>query len=143
MAIVNRDLDSTQQRAEYQSSLANTVTGATYHVALVPYPARLISCYATGVGLSGAPHISLWAHRFIAGTGFTSIVMGSTVVLPAFGTSGGVTLSVQAAGNTYLLQAGDALVLYAQNANTGATEIQVATVVQALQDIKSEFGVGQ
>lgn len=143
MAIVNRDLDNTEQRETLNGQIQAAVTGVTYCVAQVAYPAQLISAWVSGRGLSGTPHLSMWLHRFTPGSGFTSIVMGSTVALPSFGTSGGITFNVSAAGVTYPLQTGDQLVIYTQAANTAADQISSSLVVEALQDIKTAYGVGQ
>lgn len=140
MAVVNRDLDPTQKVAVLTGVAQPYVVAATYSVGPIPWPSKLVAAQAQANGLSGAPQMFLQLHRFIAGTGFTSIVLGSTVVVPAFGTSGGVTLSVSAAGTTYPLLAGDLLVFSNPAANTAAAQANIACVIQATQDIKSAFG---
>ena len=141
MAIVNRDLYSTQQRDTYSASLVNTVTGATYNLMTVPYPATLIAANVAANGLSGAPNYSLWLQRFIAGAGITSIVMGTSQVITTFGTSGAIGFSLNGSGASFQLLAGDALILSTAAANTASTSTSVTLVIQALQDIKSHFGV--
>lgn len=140
MAIVNRDLDVTEQRHVLLGVAQPLIVAATYHIGPVPFPSKLVAAQASAIGLSGAPQLILQLHRFIAGTGFTAITLGSTVVLPAFGTSGGVSMSVQAAGVTFPLQAGDVLVFNNPVADTAAARCNVACVIQATQDIRSAFG---
>lgn len=141
MAIVNRDLFSTQQRDSYSAALAPTVTGLTYGIMTVPYPATLIAANVAANGLSGAPNFSLWLQRFIVGTGITSIVMGTSQVITTFGTSGAIGFSLNGSGASFPLQAGDQLILSTAAANTATASTSVTLVIQALQDIKSHFGV--
>lgn len=140
MAIVNRDLETSEQRHVLSASVDNTITGATYGLCVVPFQSKLISAMASSVGLSGAPIGTLWMHRFIVGTGFTSIVLGTSVAIPAYGLSGGVTFNVLAAGVTNPLQSGDQLTLATGGANTGSVRTVVTFVIQALQDIRTAFG---
>lgn len=143
MAIVNRDLDVTEQRHVVNASVDNAVTGATYGLGLIPFQGKIVAGMIGAVGLSGAPVGTIWLHRFIVGTGFTSIALGSSFLIPAFGVSGGATLSLQAAGVTYPLQSGDQITLATGAANTGAVRIEVTYVIQAQQDLRSAFGIGQ
>ena len=141
MAIVNRDLFSTQQRDCYSAALAPTATGLTYAIMTVPYPATLIAANVSANGLSGAPNYSLWLQRFIAGSGITSIPMGTSQVITTFGTSGAIGFSLNGSGASFPLLAGDALILSTAAANTSSASTSVTIVIQALQDIKSHFGV--
>ncbi len=143
MAIVNRDLDYTEQRHVVSVALANTSTGVTYPVMVVPFPSKIVACYEGALGLSGSPVHSLWLQRFVVGAGLTSIVLGSTIPVAAIGTSGTALqgFTVLASGVTYPLQAGDTIALYTQGANAGTVETTVTVVIQALQDIRTAFGV--
>lgn len=140
MAIVNRDLDSSQQRETYVSTIAPTATGLTYLLAVVPFPAQLIAVQQTAVGLSGAPNHSLWLNRFVVGSGITTMIFGNSIVVTANGTSGPQGFSLATAAS-FLLQAGDVLLLSTAAANTAAASVAVTTVVKALQDYKTSFGV--
>ena len=139
MAIVNRDLDSTQQIDVMVGQASSVATGATYCMAVVPYPSRLISASLVAAGLSGSPNCSLWLQRMVPGVGITSICLGASLVAQVFGTSGAQEFTIQG-GVTYPLQEGDALLLATAAANTGANHVAVSLCVQALQDIKSYFG---
>lgn len=141
MAIVNRDLDATQQVETLVGQVSSTSTGVTYCMATIPYPAQLIAASQCAVGLSGAPNHSLWIQRFVAGSGVTSIVVGASMVSVVFGTSGGQSFSIIGTGASNLLQTGDLILLSTAAANTAAAHVSVTLVVQALQDIKSCFGV--
>jgi hypothetical protein len=140
MAICNRDLDVSQQRQEYQATIAPTATGLTYLLAVVPYPARLVAMAQGAVGLSGAPNHSIWLNRFVVGSGITTISFGNSLVTTAMGTSGIQSFSLPLA-STFPLQAGDVLLLSTAASNTSAASVCVTTVIQALQDYKTEFGV--
>ncbi len=140
MPLVNRDCDSSQQRDVVNASITNTITGQTYNLCLVPYPATLLAAQQAVCGLSGAPNHSLWIQRFIVGTGLTSINVGVSLVAATFGTSGSQGFSVSA-GVTYPLQANDVIMLSTAAANTAATSVAITLVIKALQDIKTHFGV--
>lgn len=150
MAICNRDLDSTQQINTFNCSLGGNpavaassapglITGQTYQLAIVPYQSTLSSAMVTSVGLSGAPNLSLWVQRFIAGSGLTSMAVGASLVATAFGVSGAQTFTIAGAGLTGL-QAGDVLVLSTAAANTAANNVVVTLALKALQDIRTTFG---
>lgn len=150
MAICNRDLDSTQQINTFNCSLGgnpavtNTsapgiITGQTYMLAIVPYQSQLASAMVSTMGVSGAPNLSLWVQRFIAGSGVTSMAVGGSLVATTFGTSGAQTFVIAGAGLTGL-QAGDVLALSVAAANTAANNVVVTLALKALQDIRTTFG---
>lgn len=139
MAIVNRDLDSSQQIMNYNTLVANTTVGASYALCVVPMPGTLLGAGVISKGLSGAPNLSLWIERFIAGAGYTAINVGASMAAWVYGTSGGQTFNV-GAGITFPLQAGDAISLATAGANTAALAHTVTLAIKATQDIKSQFG---
>ena len=143
MPIVNRDLDASQQTNMLTTSLTNLINGQTYVVFEAPYPCQLISAQNVSIGVSGAPNHSLWLNRFVVGSGVTSVVIGNSIVVTTFGTSGAQGFSLpNAATTTLLFQAGDILTLStAGGAGTASINTAVTFVVKALQDIKSAFGV--
>ena len=150
MAICNRDLDSTQQIYTFNCPLVGNaatgtgpvpglVTGATYQLAIVPYQSTLSAAMVSVSGVSGAPNLSLWVNRFIAGAGVTSMAIGASLVATTFGTSGAQTFTIAGAGLTGL-QAGDVISLSVAAANTGANAGSVVLALKALQDIRTTFG---
>jgi hypothetical protein len=139
MAIVNRDLDSSQQVVNMSALVQNTSVGSSYALAVIPCPMQLVGAGVASKGLSGAPNLSLWIERFVVGTGYTAIAIGASLVAQAFGTSGGQTFNV-GAGVTYTLQAGDVVSLASAGANTAALMHNVTLALKALQDIKTSFG---
>lgn len=144
MAIVNRDLDPSQQIVNFQANLVVGSTGygigLTQAVAIMPSAGQLVSAGVACQGLSGAPNLSLWLNRFVVGTGFTSICIGASLVAQSLGTSGGQTFNV-GAGVTWPLQAGDVVTLCMDGSNVAARSVSINLAVKALQDIKSQFGV--
>ena len=152
MAIVNRDLDSSQQTAVLNCAIYSSLsagasagvvtpgvqTGKTYVLANIGSPAQLVAAAAGAYGVSGSLATSLWIYRFAGG--FTSIAVGQTLAVQGYGTSGLQGISCFA-GSTFLLQNGDQVALYAQGANAACDSITVSLVVKALQDIKTSFGV--
>ena len=140
MAIVNRDLDVSQQGMQVNESLGAVVTAATYPVWVVPFPCQLIAAQQTVRGLSGAPNHSLWLTRFVAGAGGTQIAIGASMVAADWGVSGCQTYTITAAAASYPLQAGDLVALRTAAADTAAGTVAVTLVVRCLQDIKSYFG---
>lgn len=139
MAIVNRDLDSSQQVVNFSELVQNTTVGSSYGLVVVPCQMQLVGAGVISKGLSGAPNLSLWIERFIAGSGYTAINVGASLVAQAFGTSGGQTFNC-ASGVTWQLQAGDVVSLATAGANTAALSHTVTLALKALQDIKSSFG---
>lgn len=139
MAIVNRDLDPSQQQVVLGAQVSNTATGATYCLGIVPFPAQFMAAQQVAVGLSGAPNHSIWIQRFVVGAGVTSINIGASLVSQVFGTSGAQAFTAPGSA-TFLLQAGDALLLATAAANTGAAQVNVTMVLKALQDIRTHFG---
>lgn len=150
MAIVNRDLDSSQQRVVYQAIVNGTPSGIsagivnpgvataqTFPLVNITAPGQLVAASEAVYGLSGAPVHSLWIYRFAGG--FTSIAVGQTQAATAFGTSGVQGFSLF--GASWLLLAGDQLVLYTQAANTAVAQANVTIVVKNLQDIRTDFNV--
>ncbi len=137
MAIINRDLGTSQKQETWQCQVDPTITGQTYALAILPFPAELTAATQSAVGLSGAPNHSLWIQRFVAGSGVTSINIGASLVTGAFGTSGGQSFTIS--GYSNLLQTGDLILLSTAASNTATLQTTVTLVVKALQDIKTYF----
>ena len=141
MAIVNRELDASEQRKTVQADFALTATGVTLLCAQIPVASELQAVRVAAVGISGSPTVAFTIGRFIAGTGFTSITGGATTLtLTAFGTSGLQTMAVNASGSSLTaLTAGDVLQLTTGGANAAATSLSVSFVVKELVDIKNQY----
>jgi len=152
MAIVNRDLDPSQQREMYVANLVGTasaasagifspvlVTGNTFPLALITSQSQLVSGGVAAWGLSGSPVLSFWLYRFAGG--FTSIAIGQTLAVTAFGTSGALGISVLPAATTYQLQAGDQIVAHLLGSNSALDKATVTLVCRNLQDIVTDFSV--
>ena len=152
MPLVNRDKDQSEQRDLYQSSITGTAsgvsagvmnpvvaTGQTYPLCVISRPGQLIAAGTACWGISGTPNHNLWVYRFAGG--FTSILVGASLAPTAFGTSGYVGYSMAAASISFPLQTGDQIVLNTTGSNAAFASVQIALVVKALQDIKSDFGV--
>ena len=147
MAIVNRDLDVSQQKDVYQyvSNFVGSTTvstGATGWIGMVPYPGVIQSARLGAQGLSGAMLVALQVLRFA--NGGTSIAVSiSNMVCFDSGLSGIQGYSGLAAeGSTLLqLQAGDILQFQTSGANTAARVLLLEVVVKKTQDIVSHNGV--
>lgn len=150
MPIINRDLDTSQQKECYVANLDRTPSGIsagilnpglataqTFVVCNVPFPATLVSIEESVYGLSGTPTHSFWIYRFAGG--FTSIQVGASFNVTAFGTSGSLAHSLYAAA-TFPLLAGDQIALYCLGTNAAVASAQVSVVVKALQDYKTYWG---
>lgn len=143
MAIVNRDLDSSEQLYVLQhSSPAVVATGATIYAALVPSPGQLLEFKVAGKGLSGTPTYDVEIHRWTS-AGVTVIAPGSAITMAvAFGVSGGaIGATYAAASSLAAVQAGDVLVVKSGGANTASTGLVAAFVLKATQDIKKSFDI--
>ncbi len=149
MAIINRDLDVSQQKMDYQVSLSQTAVAASAGINYVcftaAYPCVVRAINIAAATVSGTPSLSFNTNRFIVGAGSTVLAnVGATTALLAFGTSGSVGVSVPAQSSTLaLLSAGDTVVMTAlfSAGNVALGGFNATIVVQALQDIKSYFNV--
>ena len=144
MAIVNRDLDVTQQRYVFTNNQSAVVgVSALIHVGIVPCAAQLLQVATNAFGLSGSPTVGVQIQRFVVGAGLTTIPLNgsSLLTITALSTSGMQTQTLPASGSTLLnLLKGDDIQLVTSTANTAATYV-VEAVVQILQDVKQDYGV--
>lgn len=147
MAVINRALDASEQRKIIAAKYVATelTNGLTNHIGFVPWPGVIDAGQIAVEGVSGAPAYVLGVARFIVGTGFTLIVVGSSQVPPALGTSGvmGSGLSLPASGSTLLNVLANDLLMLSTLGGTGAaaTKVSVSVVVKPIQDIKTHFGL--
>lgn len=146
MAIVNRTLDTTEQRKVFGVVAGAVATGVTGLICAVPYPCVLDEGQIMAFGLSGSPSYAISIQRFIAGTGFTTIVIatGTSNTPPAYGTSGVGSSGIVfvAAGSTLRnLLANDVLAFTSGVANTAVTNLAINVVLRPIQDIKVHFGL--
>lgn len=145
MGVANRDLDVSEQKRTVHMSYQTLVNGITLPVFIAPYPMVIKAAEIQCVGISGAPNAQLLICRWLGtGGGGVSIVTGlaSTMVIPSYGLSGPLAASLAAPGSTLLnLNTGDLLYLNIGGGTAAAaTAASISVVVQALQDIKSDFG---
>jgi hypothetical protein len=138
--IANRDKDQSERKLVLEETIRPTVTGATYPIGVVPFPAQVLAGYEAAYGLSGAPVGQIKVHRFIPGTGVT-IINGifSSMAVTAFGTSGLMTHTIVGA-TANLLMPDDVLFYETAVANTAVASTSVSVVIQAIEDIKTMFG---
>ena len=153
MAIVNRDLDASQQKTSFVVNLTPVTTGVTYPIVNVPYAGVITNFSACAMGLSGSPIVNLEIHRMTSG-GFTQITGGMTnLTLQALGTSGPQAGVLAAVGYTLIagvivvqssslltVNYNDVIVLKTSGANTAAVALSGAVVIQSTQDVRSHFG---
>lgn len=149
MAIVNRDLDGSQQKDVYAVRIgggfgasAGLVTGLTLAVLPVPYACELESVRTYAQGVSGSPIISFFKNVYVSGSGQTVYAMGlSGIVLVNFASIGLQGASILSGGATTLqLSAGDEIIITTTGANSACTELSINLVLQKLQDIVSTNG---
>lgn len=151
MPIINRDLDASQQKESWNVVLNGTPSGIsagilnpglatanTFVVCNIPYPATLVNIAEAVYGLSGTPTHSFWIYRFAGG--FTSMQVGASYNVTAFGTSGVLSHSLYG-GASWPLLAGDQIALYCLGSGAAVANAEVTVVVKALQDYKTYFGV--
>ena len=152
MAIVNRDLDPTQQRYVFSnaglfyngtSAVLNTVgSSQIINVGIAPCASQLLQVATSAFGLSGSPIIGVQVQRFVVGSGLTTIAWSTSLLtVTAFSTSGIQTQLLPASGASgFGLLKGDAIQMITSGANTSAVYM-VEAVLQILQDVKSDYGV--
>lgn len=145
MAIVNRDLDPSEQNYVVSAVLDDQATGVSAWVGLVKSPGQIREWVYAAKGVSGTPVYTLAIARWTSG-GITNIALGtSAAVAAAYGTSGGVVIGGTLASSSTLgaVQAGDLLVVNTGGSNAAVTDLLVDVVVKATQDIKKSHDVGQ
>jgi hypothetical protein len=138
MPIINREYDISEKR-QVICEIVNNKAAGTYGLFLVPYAMSLDGVRSAAVGVSGAVVAQVAVQRFIAGTGFTSILVGSTITVTAVGTSGAQGISQSGGASLFNLQQDDLVSLV--TTGTGVTEHTIGLVLKALQDIKSPQGL--
>lgn len=150
MSVLNRTLDITEQRKVLglpNLKAADLTNGITSVIGVVPWPCVLDSAQIAMTGISGAPNYQINVDRFIAGTGFTTIILatGTSNTPPAYGTSGvGISGMILApTGSTLLnLLANDMLMLTTGGGVAAAAKAaSVSVVLIPLQDSKVHFGI--
>lgn len=141
MAIVNRDLDASEQKMVYPFALNPLNVGVTAVAAIVTTPGTLVGAQIQAQGLSGAAVVSCEILRFNAGAGVTGILLGATLALTSVGTSGPQSYTLPAAGSSLVqVLSGDMIVFRNIPANTAAALFAGSVVIKATQDIKSHLG---
>lgn len=138
MPIINRELDVSEKRQVIVEKTENKAAG-TYGLYLVPYPCALESARVAAAGVSGTVVAQMAVQRFIAGSGLTSILTGATITVTTIGTSGMQGISLLGGASLFNLQQDDLVSIV--TTGTGITELTVAIVCKALQDIKSPQGL--
>lgn len=143
MALINRDKDVSEQK-EVIRFVSNTQlsAGASYLMAMLPYPCTIVGMEGGAIGLSGSPQLLLRLARIASG-GATSIALGiSNLVLSNLGASGPFGYSgLAATGSTLLLaQYKDILVAEIVGANTAAAQTCLDVIVKRTQDVVSMNG---
>lgn len=142
MAILNRDLDASQQKEVVRMTWPSQVsTGASLLIGILPSLGVIQSMRAVAIGQSGAMEMSLYVAR--NASGYTTFPVGiSNLVIP--GASGGVGgySGLAAVGSTLLnVLAGDVLVATLAGANSAAAQLSVEIVIKKTQDIVSMNGI--
>jgi hypothetical protein len=146
MAVVNRDLDPSQQRLNWLNVAGTqSVVGVSAILALgiAPCAMQVLAVAVEASGLSGAPTAGIQIQRFVVGSGLTTILVNgsSLLTVQAYSTSGAQAMVLPASGSTLVqLLRGDQLQMITSTANTAASYV-VEAVVQVLQDVKSDFGL--
>jgi hypothetical protein len=138
MAIVNRDLDVSEQKDVIKFNRLLAATGATLPMWVAPYPFEIVEVNLTARALSGAPTARVDVYKFGGTTSISAMVL---LTIPAYATSGALTsASLAAAGSTHVQgAAGDMLVLTTAAANTACDDLVATVVIKKLQDIVSTF----
>lgn len=139
MPLINRNNHPSERRRDFQATLGAVATGVTSVLAVVPFNGLVTAVFGAAFGLSGTPTTSFSLYR-LTSTGFTSIGLGATLTLPAFGTSGFSYYGSTINGNTIsgiigitALQ-GDLLVALSGGTNAAVTSAYLGGVIQPTDD---------
>ncbi len=145
MGFTNRSKDSSEQKWIYEVSygaIGTTPTAAPeLAVCSVPFPGVIKKMVASAKGVSGAPALDMYVQRFTT-VGITLSGGATSLTLQAYGTSGMQSFVLAASGNTLLnVLAGDMITVKMSGLDTAVDSLSVGVVIQAVQDIKTSFGV--
>jgi hypothetical protein len=141
MGIINRTKDTSEQKEAFNVEAVNVANSTDILVKVVERACTITDAKFSLLGISGSPVVLLKGLRFIAGTGGSSFLIGASMPITAFGTSGYISYSLPATGSSQLsLQKGDLLVVQTLG-GTGAacTAVIGEIVVQNIQDIKTWY----
>jgi len=143
MGLINRDKSTGEQCDNWDIQTAVVGVSQLIQLCQVPYTGQLLKVTVAAYGLSGSPILGLQVQRFITGAGLTTIpINGSSLLtMTAFSTSGMLTCSIPAVGNSLVqLQSGDQLQFVTSGANTAASYV-ANSIIQCLQDFKTHYGL--
>jgi hypothetical protein len=144
MAIVNANLDTSEQRVPFSINVGAVANGASGIVCPIPYPCSLDAVQITAFGISGAPNFSLVVNRFISGSGMTAITVavGTSNLARAYGTSGSKAMVLPAIGSTLTqLQANDVLMfLGGATSSDAVANLSLSLVLRPISDVTKFFG---
>ena len=142
MAIVNRDLDVSQQSYGMNAVYGTVNTGVTLAVGIVQSAGQITDLGCAVFGASGSPSYAFHIQRFIVGTGITVITGGATTLTMANnGTSGITEFPLISASSTLMaVLPYDLLCVTSGAANTAVTGLALSVVIKNTQDIVTKFG---
>ena len=141
MAIVNRTLDPSQQNETFTVRAQSVNTGATALLIPIETPATVKALVVNALGVSGTPVYDARLFRFASG-GLTSWPLSATTFgARLYGTSGALSVSLFGSASLVSAQASDYIGVVATGANSAVDVLTVSVVIQALQDVKTSFGV--
>lgn len=140
MGVANRTLDPSEQKKTFDFEVGALGVGVTICVIAVPYTCSVASAALAVTGVSGSPTLDMKLYRFVVGAGLTSWSIGATTAITptVYGTSGMVSVAIGA--SVPVLQANDMIGFALAGANSNVLSITGGVVLQALQDIKTQFG---
>jgi hypothetical protein len=145
MAVTNRAKDVSEQKWTFQAAygaIGTTPVVREFVVGSVPFPGTIKGLFAAAKGVSGTPVLDMYVQRFVSAGGITLSGGATSLTLQAVGTSGIQSFVLAGSGNTLLgVQAGDVVTVKFSGADSAVTALSVSIVVQAIQDIKTSFGV--
>lgn len=144
MAVINRDLDASQQKEVIDLNLGAVATGVTKYLYVAPFPGTLQSARFAAQGVSNAMQVAFSKVVFIAGAGSTAIGMGiSNMVLQNTSVSGVIGYSGLAAQGSTLLNfnQGDVIQAVTSVASGNATDLVLQLVIKKTQDYVQHNGV--
>ena len=140
MAIVNRTLDPSQQNTVVSIQIPAVATGLTVPIVPIASQGTLQALRVSAQGISGSPQYIANIYRFNS-TGITIMPVSSTFVARDLGISGLLSVSLFASASLIQLLPNDYIGVNSFASNAAVTALTVSVVYQAVQDIKTSFGV--
>ena len=144
MGVINRTLDQSVQKQPLQFQVDTISNGQTGIIAYISTYGQIKACQLACAYQAASPVLTFNVLRFIPGTGYTAIPLGSSFTMASLGTSGvGVVggVSLPGGASVMMLAPNDQISYLAGGGTTvGIFGLSGSFIFQPAQDIETYLG---